>query len=162
VDIVFVILALIVTGSALAAMALKNLVHCALSVAVTMVGLAMVYLKLGAPFLGWIQILVYVGAVAILIVFAILLTRQDQDREIGLWSAGWRKGGAAAFLLFCVITGCVISTRSLHRDAAEMPELSVAEMGVGLMTDYVVPLELLGVLLTAAMLGAVVLARDDR
>lgn len=161
-DIVFFILALILMVSALAAMALKHLVHCALCAAVAFSALAMLYLRLNAPFLGWIQILVYVGAVAILIVFAILLTRQDREGKGGLWSPGWTKGAAIALLVFGMLTACIVSTPSLHREADGRLELSVADMGVQLMTDYVVPLEMLGVLLTAAMLGAVVLARDEQ
>src|SRR5882672_3546401 len=74
----FAILALLTIASAVAAMTLRNLVHCALSLAVTFAGLAALYLQLEAQFAGFAQILVYVGAVAILIVFAILLTRGSE------------------------------------------------------------------------------------
>ena len=70
----FVIIACLTVASAVAAMSLRNLVHCALALALTLAGLAACYLQLGAQFVGFAQILVYVGAVAILIVFAILLT----------------------------------------------------------------------------------------
>ena len=63
-------------ASAVAAMSLRNLVHCALTLTVTFAGLAAFYLQLDAQFVGFAQILVYIGAVAILIVFAILLTRR--------------------------------------------------------------------------------------
>lgn len=71
----FAIIALLTVASAVCAMALRNLVHCALSLVVTFAGLAALFLQLNAQFVGFAQILVYVGAVAILIVFAILLTR---------------------------------------------------------------------------------------
>ena len=73
--ITFAIIAAVTIAAAVAAMTLRNLVHCALALAVTFAGLAAVYLQLDAQFVGFAQILVYVGAVAILIVFAILLTR---------------------------------------------------------------------------------------
>ena len=75
----FVILALVIAASAIAAMSLRNLVHCALCLVITFAGLAGIYLQLGAEFVGFAQILVYVGAVAILVVYAILLTRSAAD-----------------------------------------------------------------------------------
>ena len=89
-------------ASAVAAMSLRNLVHCALALTVTFAGLAAFYLQLDAQFVGFAQILVYVGAVAILIVFAILLTRgRRAARQIqsspppGLWvsASPWRCSG---------------------------------------------------------------------
>ena len=70
----FAIIAIIVIASGVAAMTMRNLVHCALSLIVTLGGLAGIYLQLGAQFIGFAQILVYVGAVAILIVFALRQT----------------------------------------------------------------------------------------
>ena len=74
----FDIIAGITVAAAVAAMGLRNLVHCALALTVALVGLALAYLQLDAQFVGLAQILVYVGAVAILIVFAILLTRGSE------------------------------------------------------------------------------------
>ena len=74
-EIAFLILAALTLSSAVAALCLRNLVHCALCVAGAFVGLAAIYLQLDAEFVGFAQILVYVGAVAILILFAVLLTR---------------------------------------------------------------------------------------
>lgn len=96
----FAIIAGLTVGSAIAAMSLRNLVHCALSLVVTFAGLAALFLQLNAQFVGFAQVLVYVGAVAILIVFAILLTR---SAEPGLpapttTGAGWGIGIAIAEL----------------------------------------------------------------
>ena len=90
----FVIIAALTVVSALAAMSLRNLVHCALCLTITFAGLAALYLKLNAQFVGLAQVLVYIGAVAILIVFAILLTRSDDqtpraDPFRGIF--GWRR-----------------------------------------------------------------------
>src|SRR5438132_8054749 len=74
----FTMLAIITVASALAAMGLRNLVHCALALTVTFAGLAALFLQLNAQFVGFAQILVYIGAVAILILFAILLTRSSE------------------------------------------------------------------------------------
>ena len=74
----FAIIAVLTLASAVAAMSLRNLVHCALMLMVTFAGLAAFYLQLDAQFVGFAQILIYIGAVAILIVFAILLTRGSE------------------------------------------------------------------------------------
>jgi NADH-quinone oxidoreductase subunit J len=84
----FLIIAIVTLFAAAAAMSLRNLVHCALSLVVTFAGLAALYLQLDAQFVGFAQILVYVGAVAILIVFAVLLTRSDATPNISACS-GW-------------------------------------------------------------------------
>src|ERR1700760_3771590 len=80
----FLILAVVTIAGACAAMTLRNLVHCALALAVTFAGIGALFLSLGAQFLGLAQLLVYVGAVAVLIVFVILLT-QPADQE------GWNR-----------------------------------------------------------------------
>src|SRR5688572_9688447 len=74
-EVIFYVLAILTAGSAVAAMSLRNLVHCGLCLIGTFVGLAALYLQLNAEFVGFAQILVYAGAVGILLVFAILLTR---------------------------------------------------------------------------------------
>ena len=88
----FAIIAAVTIAAAVAAMSLRNLVHCALSVAVAFIGLAATYLQLNAQFVGFAQILVYVGAITILIVFAILLTRSSEAPSQSVLSAGWISG----------------------------------------------------------------------
>ena len=97
----FAIIAVLTIAAAVAAMSLRNLVHCALAVVVTLAGLATLYLQLNAQFVGFAQILVYVGAVAILVVFAILLTRGGEAPEKSVFSASWldRAGGGSGCVL---------------------------------------------------------------
>src|SRR5437867_814740 len=78
----FIIAAVLTLAGAVAAMSLRNLVHCALCLIVTFAGLAALFLQLNAQFVGFAQILVYIGAVAILILFAILLTRSSEMKKI--------------------------------------------------------------------------------
>src|ERR1700760_3876671 len=96
------VLALTIAG-AVAAAVLRNLVHCALSLTVTFAGLALMYLELGAQFAGFAQILVYIGAVAILVVFAILLTRGAGTPEYGNWAKGWFGGIVLAAAVFALL-----------------------------------------------------------
>src|SRR5579871_2399011 len=96
----FAIIAALTLVSAIAAMSLRNLVHCALCLAVAFAGLAAFYLQLGAPFAGWAQVLVYIGAVAILIVFAILLTRSGEPAPWKGISKSTVAGVAVALAVF--------------------------------------------------------------
>jgi NADH-quinone oxidoreductase subunit J len=158
----FSILALIVLAGAVGAMTLRNLVHCALSLAVTFAGLAGLYLGLGAEFVGLAQVLVYIGAVAILIVFAILLTRPLDTTQERPFSATWLAGLAVALLVFGVLSMAIHRSGVDADGVALSGGVTVREIGELLMTWYVVPLEVVGLLLTVALIGAVIIAlRED-
>src|SRR2546421_12869234 len=100
----FTLLAALTVASAIAAMSLRNLVHCALSLAVAFAGLAGLYLRLDAQFVGFAQVLVYAAAVAILIVFAILLTRGIGSPEPSVFSSSCFAGLGIAVVIFAVLT----------------------------------------------------------
>jgi NADH-quinone oxidoreductase subunit J len=159
-QIAFAIIAALTVVSAIAAMSLRNLVHCALSLAVAFAGLASLYLQLGAPFAGWAQVLVYIGAVAILIVFAILLTRSSEPAPPVI-ARPWIVGVAVAALVFGVLTNAIINSSIADREPPAKPEPTVLEIGTQLMTRYVLPLEVVGLLLTAATIGAVIIAMQE-
>jgi NADH-quinone oxidoreductase subunit J len=158
----FAILAALVTVSAIAAMTLRNLVHCALCLAVAFIGLAALYLRLGAQFVGLAQVLVYVGAVAILIVFAILLTRSGESASGPRITRSGLFGFGVAVAVFAVLAKVISSSALARRGAVPSPETSVQALGRKLMTDYVLPLEVLALLLTAAMIGAVLIALKEK
>lgn len=149
-------------GAAVAAMTLRNLVHCALSVTVSLIGLALLYLHLGAEFVGFVQILVYVGAVAILIVFAVLLTRSGDSPEGRVTNAPWSALAIAAGV-FGILAWAILGSPALKAlpTVAEAPALSVRAVGEKLVTDQVLPLQVIGLLLTAALLAAVVIAMQE-
>jgi NADH-quinone oxidoreductase subunit J len=159
----FAILAILTLAGAVSAMSLRNLVHCALALTVAFAGLACFYLQLDAQFAGFAQILVYVGAVAILIVFAILLTRPSGvPAGEAIASRTWVVGGAIAVAVFLVLAGLVASSGVVARDVPPTPEATVLQIGNQLMTKYVLPLEVIGLLLTAAMIGAVIIAMREK
>jgi NADH:ubiquinone oxidoreductase subunit 6 (subunit J) len=160
-DIAFYIIAAVTLIGAIAAMSLRNLVHCALSLVVAFAGLAAFFLKLGAQFVGLVQILIYVGAVAILIVFAVLLTRGGSERETRLFSSSWIAGIVTAAVVFGTLVACVVTSPSVRQPIPPAPELTVQRIGEELMTQYVLPLQIIGLLLTAAMIGAAVIAMKD-
>lgn len=157
----FLILAALILAASVAAMTLRNLVHCSLAVVLAFIGLAAAYLQLDAQFVGFAQILVYVGAVAILIVFAVLLTRGGQTPEPTLFSAGWKWGALVAALVFGTLAWAVQNSAALDRKAAATAEAPVREIGTALMSKFVLPLEVIGLLLTAAMIGAVIIAMKE-
>ena len=142
-------------------MSLRNLVHCALCLALTFAGLAALYLQLGAAFVGWAQVLVYIGAVAILIVFAILLTRSGDGVPQPILSRSWVVGIAIAVLVFGVLVRAILTSSLAMQLPPPKPEPTVREIGNQLMTRYVLPLEVIGLLLTAAAIGAVIIAMRD-
>src|SRR5688572_14155444 len=156
----FYILASFTIISALAAMSLRNLVHCALCLALTFLGVAGLFLQLNAGFLAFAQILVYVGAVAILIVFAILLTRgAEQPQE--KWSSGLLLSIPLAIVVAAILLNAIFSTALVADARSDIPP-AVRDLGIALMTSHVIPLEIIGLLLTVALLGAVVLALPER
>ena len=160
---VFFILAVFTLASAVGAMVLRNLIHCALCLALTFVGTAALFLQLNAEFVGLAQILVYVGAVAILIVFAVLLTRgSEAGPGTQVFSKTWLLGLGVALIALVAMLVAVLSSPSLNRPPAKAASLTVQAVGDKLMTKYILPLEVVGLLLTAAMLGAVVIAMRER
>ena len=158
----FVIIAVLTIASAVAAMTMRNLVRCALSLILTFAGLAAAYLQLEAQFVGFAQILVYVGAVAILIVFAILLTRGSEAPQQPIVSSGWKVGCIVAAAVFALLAWMIAATRALPTKPSAPPEITVHQIGDQLMTKYILPLEVVGLLLTAALIGGVIIAMRER
>jgi len=150
-------------AGAVAALSLRNLVHCALALVLAFAGLGGLYVALGAQFAGLAQILVYSGAVAILIVFAVLLVRErdEEQRHPIRWSNSL-SGIAVAVLVFIAIARILTSDSSLHRAAPAAPSATIRDIGTMMMGADILPLEIIGLLLTAAMLGAVILALRER
>jgi NADH-quinone oxidoreductase subunit J len=158
----FAIIAVLTLASAVAAMSLRNLVHCALALTVTFAGLAAFYMQLDAQFVGFAQVLVYIGAVAILIVFAILLTHRGEPPRPSIFSATWVVGVSIAVAVFGVLGGLVLSSQAVTRKVPSPPDISVRQIGEQLMTRFILPLEVIGLLLTAALIGAVIIAMHEK
>jgi NADH:ubiquinone oxidoreductase subunit 6 (subunit J) len=158
----FAILAVLTLASAVAAMTLRSLVHCVLMLTVTFAGLAAFYLQLDAQFVGFAQVLIYIGAVVILIVFAILLTRSSEPPRHSIFSATWFVGVAIAAGVFGLLSGLILSSRVLTHEIRPPPEATVRQIGDQLMTRFILPLELIGLLLTAALIGAVIIAMREK
>lgn len=158
----FAIIAVFAVAGALAAMILRNLVHCVLALMVAFAGLAGLYLQLGAQFVGFTQILIYVGAVAILIVFATLLTRSNEPREPAVVSPGWVTSSLVAAAVFGILACSIRSSVISKLPIPLRPEVTVKQIGDALMFQFVLPLEVIALLLTTALVGAVTIAMREK
>lgn len=143
-----------------AALSFRNPVHCALCLVLAFAGLAAFYLQLGAEFIGFAQILVYIGAVAILIVFAILLTRTSEVAEEPRrfpWA-----GLAVAAIVFVALASAIRGSRLAPVAPITKPRPTVKQIGEAMFKGpSVLAVEVAGLLLTAALIGAAVIALQD-
>lgn len=154
----FIVISVLTLAAALAAATLPNLMHAAFSLVVALLGLASFFFLLGAEFVGLALVFIYIGAVAVLIVFTILLTRRDSKEHHGFnWS-----GVLIAVAVFAGLMTAVLKTPSLSILPPHIRALTVKQIGQVLMTGYVWPLQCVGVLLTAALIGALVLVMEER
>ena len=159
----FIIIALFTLGSAAVAMALRNLIHSALLLIGSWAGIAAFYLWAGAEFVAFAQVLVYVGAISMVVLFAVLLTRRSRadltvaPDSIGRAVMALLVGGAVLGVLW----GAILGSTSMNRPESKSG-VTVREIGVQLMGSHAASLLIVGLLLTVALLGAVVLAASDR
>jgi NADH-quinone oxidoreductase subunit J len=164
--IAFFIFAVLTLGGALGVVASRNLIHGALYLIVSLFGGAGFFVLLSAPFIAVVQVMVYIGAIAILIIFAVMLTRSMTSmRE--LFNRQWWMSALVGALLFVLLTVAVIvpvwgengtkSDQPVSDDVATTQDLGVALVDGN---QYVLPFEVASLLLTGAMIGAIVIARD--
>jgi NADH-quinone oxidoreductase subunit J len=161
-SIVFYVIAALSVAGALAAVLLKNTVHCALALTVAFAGLALMFLELDAQFAGFAQILIYIGAVAILVVFAILLTRGSETPKDTVYSRNWIVGLVTAAAIFAMLGWAVLRSAPALPHESAAPSVTVMDIGNALMGRYVLPLEIVALLLTAALIGAVIVAMHEK
>jgi NADH-quinone oxidoreductase subunit J len=158
----FFILGVLTIVGAAAALTLRNLVHCVLALMLAFVGLAGLYLRLDAQFIGFAQILVYIGAVAILIVFAILLTRGAESPSQSIASPSWAISSVVSVVVFGILAWTIRSSVATRHPIPPQPEITVKQIGDALMSRFALPLEVIGLLLTVALIGAVTIAMQDK
>ena len=161
----FIVISVLTLAGALAAATLPNLMHAAFCLVVALLGLASFFFLLGAEFVGLALVFIYIGAVAVLIVFTILLTRRDskEDHDINPPTAGrvW-SGILIALAVFAGLTWAALKTQSLSILPPHIRALTVKQIGQALRTGYVWPLQCVGLLLTAALIGALVLVMEEK
>lgn len=158
------LIAFLTIAAAISAFALRNLIHSALLLVGAWAGIAAFYLWAGAEFVAFAQVLVYVGAVSMVVLFAVLLTRQGATTAPVEYDS--LKRGALALVVsggvLGVLCGAVMGTRLSEPLAETVEAPTVKQLGLLLMGPYVPALLIVGVLLTVALLGAVVIAAVDK
>ena len=158
-DLVFLLVGLLTAGASVLTVTSRNLFHAALFLAVTLSGIAGVFLVLHADFLALVQLVVYVGAVAVLFLFGLMLTRAPIGRE-ALDGQNRGLGLAVAGTLFVVLSALIVPA-FWGVSAVDVTGPSIAAVGVAIFAAWVLPFEVLSMLLLAALIGAIVLARRE-
>jgi len=157
----FLVFAVIGGLSAIAVVTARNVVHAALYLVVSLLSVAGVYLLLGAEFVAWVQILIYVGAIVILFLFGLMLTKAPIGRD----TLDNQQRGIGALVGVGVFAGLVFLIQEAFpvQDAVafEAVQGSTDVIGEAIFRNYVLPFEAVSFLLLAALIGAIVLARKD-
>ncbi|HYM14871.1 MAG TPA: NADH-quinone oxidoreductase subunit J [Dehalococcoidia bacterium] len=154
----FWVLAATTVGCALMVVMVRELIHAVLFLALCFVGVAGIYIVLSADFVAVAQILIYAGAIAVLMTFAVMLT-PAADRE-NSETAFWAPAAVLAGLVLVVITYVTYAT-SWHIAGRGAFPATAASLGEAFLKPYVVPFEVASVLLMTAMIGAIVLTKED-
>ena len=159
VDVAFLLIGLGTAASAVMTVTSKNLVHAALFLAGTLAGIGAEFLVLQADFVAWVQIVVYVGAVAVLFLFGLMLTRAPIGRE-ALDSQNRSLGLAVSSAMFVVLL--VLMVQGFGGESVAIDTgARVADIGIAIFSTWVLPFELLSMLLLGALIGAILLSRRE-
>ena len=160
--IAFCVYTLVIIGGSVVAVSSSSLVRALVGLITTLVGVAGMYMLLATPFMAFMQLLIYVGAVSVLIFFAVMLTRAEQGGdEAGRAPMSTYVFGLAATIAPAAILGWLVMTKPVE-SVAVPTEVSIKQLGDGLLGSYFLPFELISVILMVAMSGAVLLTWEKR
>jgi NADH-quinone oxidoreductase subunit J len=152
-------IAVVVLGASLGVVLARNLFHSVLWLALALVGTAGLFVLLHAEFLAAVQVLLYAGGVVTIVVFAIMLTERLVGDSLRQTNRGIAAGAVAAAIVFVALAATIL--RASRPAARPAPDLATAALGRAVLTEWVLAFEVLGVLLVAALLGALYLARTE-
>ena len=161
-QIVFAAVALLTIGSAIMVVSLRNIFHCLLFLALAFLGVAGIYLTLSADFMAAAQVLVYIGAIVVLMMFALMMTQRVMSTNLvqtlgQWWLAPFPIAAGIFFALFRVFIRYPFQPKVVPHVG---PTTGI--IGTQLLTRYVLPFELASVVLLVAMVGAIILAKEDK
>lgn len=156
----FFLLAVCVISGAVFMISMEKVVHMVVSLAVTFIGLAGMYVLLQAEFVAFVQVLIYAGAVSILMIFGIMMTRHDQTEEKPRKSAHPLLLAVGSLGLFGILF-FAIRNSDFSGAGVDIGNRTTAEIGELLYTQHVIPFELVSVVLTVAFIGAIILAKRE-
>ena len=158
-EVVFYLLAFISIVAAVGVVTVPNVLHAALFLILTLLGVAGFYILLSSEFLALVQILVYAGAVATIILFGLMITRGRETPSVGA-GAQWPLALLAAGVLVVVLLTAVLDSE-WPRDAGEVTIVGINTLGGALFRDWLLPFELASLVLTVALIGAIVISSQE-
>jgi NADH-quinone oxidoreductase subunit J len=165
-QVLFIIIAAMTLGTGLMVVISRNLVQSALWLVAALFGVAVLYALLQAGFLAVVQVVVYIGAIAVLIIFAIMLTRRQLQDSGPSFNENWTWALIIAVIAFAVLTWILSQWPGISTPATALAPSAdpLRDLGVALVSPdaYVIPFELASVLLLAALIGAVVVAWERK
>lgn len=156
----FAVIAAIGSISAIAVVTARNVVHAALYLVVALLSVGATFLLLGAEFAGWVQILIYVGAIVILFLFGLMLTKAPIGRDTLDNTRRWL-GLLIGLGVFAGLVFLIQDAFPLDGKAFEPFHATTAAVGESIFSDFILPFEAISFLLLAALIGAIVLSRKD-
>ena len=159
-NVFFAILAILMIVSALKVVTTNNIVHAALWLVLVLAGVAGQFLLLGAEFVGVTQILVYIGAVIVLLLFGVMLTKASIGHEENINMPNRVLPAVIGTLMFAVMSYSIID-RYRGEELPKETVTSAAMVSDSIFSDFIIPFEAVSVLLLAALIGAVVIARKE-
>ena len=160
VEFAFIVLSIMAVSSAILALEAKEIVYGAISLAIMLMTIAGFFILLDAPFVAMFQIIVYVGAVAVLIIFTVMLVRRDKWLKPPV--TGLTGVGIIVGLIVALAFGLLLVNSTLGSVVVSSESVSFMQIGVQLIFEYWVVLEVLALLLAASLIGALTLAKKEK
>ena len=154
----FLMIAAVVIASAFWVVFSPNLIHSAVSLLFTLFSTAGLYIFLYADFIAATQVVIYVGGILVLIIFGVMLTNRIDTPSVAASSANQFIGGLGSFAIFVVQVGVIFNT-NWKTDTSQIRESTVNTIGKLLLNKYLLPFEIVSILLLAALMGAALLSR---
>ena len=151
----FTFLAVLILGGALGVVTTRNVAHAALFLLLSLGSISGIFILLVAEFLALVQLLIYGGAIIIVLLFALMLTRAEEFSNVRA-NPQWAVAAVAALSIFGVLGGVILNNKL---DTQELAGPSLEELGTELFTNWVVPFEIASLILLVALIGAIILAR---
>lgn len=158
-QIVFIVISAVAVGGAFGVVAASNLFHSALFLVLSFAGVAGLYVLLDAGFIAAIQVLIYIGAISILILFAVMLSQNLMTRGERQTNQRWGIGATLALALTAALVVMLVRASSAM-PVGNAPMISIEQLGAALVGPFALPFELASALLLVALVGAILLARE--
>jgi len=163
-QILFIIVALVTVGCAALVVIARNLIHSALWLVAALFGVAIVFAILQAGFLAVVQVVIYIGAIAVLMIFAIMLTRRIAQESTPRYNENWAWALVVAVFMFAGLVWILGSQPGIHTPLAPLDARvdPLLLLGNALVAQYVLPFEMASILLLAALIGSIVVAWEKK